>query len=119
MAEAIARSIAGGNVMLESAGIEAADGILATEHAVTVMDERGTDIRSHRSRSVESVDIARFDIVVAMTPWIADRLQRLGVDAARIRSLDVDDPYCKGLAEYRRVADEIEQALQRLLPTLR
>lgn len=119
MAEALARSITGGSVQFESAGVEAADGMPATEHAVTVMAERGADITSHRSRSVESVDVRQFDLVVAITPWIADRLQRLGVDAARIRSFHVDDPYCKGLAEYRKAADEIEQALHQLTPELR
>jgi protein-tyrosine-phosphatase len=119
MAEALARRVAGCGVQVESAGIEAADGIPATEHAVTVMAERGADIKSHRSRSVESVDILQFDVVIAMTPWIADRLRRLGVDAARIRSMQVEDPYCKGVAEYRRAADGIEQALQLLAPELR
>ena len=118
MAEALARSIAGGGIHVESAGVEAADGMPATEHAVTVMAERGVDITSHRSRSVESVDVSQFDVVIAMTPWIADRLRRLGVDAARIRSVQVDDPYCKGLAEYRKAADEIEQALKQLAPEL-
>lgn len=118
MAEALARGITGGRVQIESAGIEAADGMPATAHAVSVMAERGSDITSHRARSVESVDLVQFDVVVAMTPWIADRLRRLGVDTARIRSIDVDDPYCKGLAEYRKAADEIEQALHQLAPEL-
>jgi len=118
MAEALARSITGGSVQVESAGIEAPDGMPATEHAVTAMAERGADITNHRSRSVESLDIRQFDVVVAMTPWIADRLRRLGVDPARIRSIHVDDPYCKGLAEYRQAADEIEQALRQLASEL-
>ena len=118
MAEAIAHNISGGKVLAESAGIEAADGMPATEQAVTVMAERGADIRSHRARSVESVDISRFDIVIAMMPWIADRLRRLGVNAARVRILEVQDPYGKGLAEYLKAADEIELALRSLLPAL-
>lgn len=118
MAEALARSITGGSVQVESAGIEAADGMPATEHAVTVMAERGADITNHRSRSIESVDVSQFDVVVAMTPWIADRLRRIGVDPARIRSVHVDDPYCKGLTAYRKAADEIEQALHQFAPEL-
>ena len=96
MAEALARRVAGGGVQVESAGIEAADGIPATEHAVTVMAERGADIKNHRSRSVDSVDVLQFDVLVAMTPWIAERLRRLGVDAARIRSIQVEDPLLQG-----------------------
>ncbi|WP_447973731.1 arsenate-mycothiol transferase ArsC [Nitrospira sp. Kam-Ns4a] len=74
---------------------------------------------THRSRSVESLNVRQFDVVVAMTPWIADQLQRLGVDFAPLQSVNVDDPYGKGLAEYRKVADHIEQALHRLAPELR
>jgi protein-tyrosine-phosphatase len=118
MAEAFARSMTGGDVQVESAGIEAGDGIPATEHAVTVMAERGIDITSHRSRAVESVDVLQFDLVVAMTTSIADRLLRLGVNAARLRFVQVEDPYCKGLAEYRKAAAEIEQALRQLAPEL-
>ena len=119
MAEALARSLIGGNFEVESAGIEAADGIPPTREAVIVMAERGADIAGHRSRSVESLDLREFDVVLAMTPWIADRLRHLGVDPARIRSMHVDDPYFKGLGQYRRAADEIEEALRRLAPEIR
>lgn len=118
MAEAIARGMISGDIQVESAGIEAADEMPATEHAVTVMAERGIDLTSHRSRSVESVDVHQFDLVVAMVPWIADQLRDLGVDAGRIRSFHVEDPYCRGLAEYRKAASEIEQALRELRPEM-
>lgn len=118
MAESIARAMIGSDAQVESAGIEAADGLPATEHAVTVMAERGIDITSHRSRSVESVDVYQFDLVLAMMPWIAARLRDLGVDSGRIRSIQVEDPYCRGLAEYRKAASEIEQALGQLRPEM-
>lgn len=119
MAEAIARAIAGASVLVESAGTEAGEGLPATKDAVTVMSERGADITSHRSRSLESIDVSQFDLVFAMTPLIGERVRRLGVDAARIGYLEVEDPYGRGLAAYRTAAEEIEHALRPFLAAAR
>jgi protein-tyrosine phosphatase len=119
MAEAIVRRMAGRTVRVESAGLEAAEGMPPTAHAVAVMSERGANIRRHRSRSVQSVDLSQYDVVIAMKPWITDGLRKLGVKTPQVFSLDVDDPYGKGIGEYRDAAAEIERAVQILLPRLR
>jgi len=115
MAAAMTRVLLGDDVLVESAGIEAADRLPATEHAVTVMAERGVDILGHRSRPVESLDLSQFDIVVAMTPSVASRLRHLGVEDTRIQTINVEDPYGKGLDAYRTAASEIEHALRSVL----
>lgn len=115
MAEGIARNILGAGAAVESAGVEAGEDMPATQHALAVMAERGIDISDHRSRPVESVNLSLFDVVIAMTSSIAETLRRLGVEPARVQSIDVDDPYCKGLAAYRTAAEQIERGLRRVL----
>lgn len=119
MAEATARVLLGDGALVESAGIEAAQGMPATDHAVTVMAERGIDITGHRSRPIESVDLSLFDLVVAMTPSVASRLRILGVEDARLQAINVEDPYGKGLTAYRAAADDIERALRDVLLPVR
>jgi arsenate reductase len=61
MAEGLLRSMAGENVVVKSAGLEA--GRLRPE-AVTVMAELGLDISAQRSKSVDELASERFDVVV-------------------------------------------------------
>jgi len=112
MAQAIGRALWGPTVSVESAGIEAGHNDPATKHAVATMAEMGIDIKGHRSRSVQSLDLSRFDLVIAMTPRIGETLVQLGVDVARIRSVDVGDPYGRGLDTYRAAAKQIERELR-------
>ena len=75
MASALARHILGSARDIASAGIEAAAGDRATAPAVQVMKERGLDITSHRASGICDHDLASFDLIVAMTPPIAERLK--------------------------------------------
>jgi protein-tyrosine-phosphatase len=116
MAQAIATTLLGDAAISQSAGLDAADGMHATREAIQVMRERGLDISDHQSRGIAELDLATFDMIVALTPAIAEELQRLpGVDEARVKVMSVKDPYGRGLEEYRRRAVEIESALRALL----
>ncbi|MFQ5914647.1 MAG: low molecular weight phosphatase family protein [Nitrospinota bacterium] len=83
MAEAIAQKLLGDTATVQSAGTETTEGLSATREAITVMHEMGFDIRNHRSRDIEHLDLAEFSRIIAMTPAIASRLRTLGVESQR------------------------------------
>lgn len=114
MAEAVARVLLGDDVRIESAGISAENGASATEDAIRVMQERGIDISGHRSRSVSGLNLLDFDLVVALTPSIAQDLRNRGVDETKLTALDIRDPYGEGLAAYRITILALERDLRSL-----
>jgi protein-tyrosine-phosphatase len=95
--------------------MDTCDGLPATKEAVAVMEEMGYNIRNHHSQDIEDFDLSSFTLVVAMTQTIAAKLKTLGVQPERIVTLDVPDPYGKGIAVYRSTAKKIELALKSLL----
>ena len=115
MAAALLQRLLGGAVKVQSAGIDSGEGIPPTKDAVSVMRELGVDISGHRSRDIANLDLTEFDLVLAMTPSIADHLREAGVEASRIKQLKVPDPYGKGINVYRSTANEIEGQLRSLL----
>jgi protein-tyrosine-phosphatase len=115
MAEAIARSLLGNSVRVESAGLDAGEGNPAHRNAVAVMHETGLDIKSHLTRNIASVDIDEFDLVIAMCPSIARRLAELGVDGRRIAELDIPDPIGSDINTYWSTARSIASQLKQVL----
>ena len=63
MAEALARSLYGDRVSVQSAGSMATR---VHQDAVSVLAERGLDISAARSKSVDSIDPAGVDIVITL-----------------------------------------------------
>lgn len=117
MAAALLRRLVGGKVEVQSAGTDAGNGLPPTKESVSVMKELGIDIGAHRSRDIADLDLTEFDLVLALTPSIAEDLRNLGADPARIKQLKVADPYGKGIDVYRSTAAEIEHQLSSLLRT--
>lgn len=115
MAEVIARHLLGSKAYIQSAGVDADGESAATKEAVAVMREQGLDISSHRSRPLDSLNLADFELVVAMTPSIAQGLRDLGVDESKIAELNISDPYGRGIEVYRSTAEAITHQLRRLL----
>jgi|KBSSwiStaDraftv2_1062776.scaffolds.fasta_scaffold88887_3 protein-tyrosine phosphatase len=114
MAAALAQEYLGDAARVESAGTAAHEGAPATSDAVEVMGERGLNIESHRSRPVRSLDLSRYDLVVAVTPSIAEFLRRQGGARSPIEVIDIPDPLGQGLVAYRRAADAIEREVRRV-----
>lgn len=114
MAEAVARHLLDSGVRVESAGISTDDGASAAADAIRAMKERGIDISDHRSRSVSALNLPDFDLLVALTPAIAQTLRHLGADPSKVTSLDIRDPYGKGLDVYRATVVAIERDLRNL-----
>jgi protein-tyrosine phosphatase len=114
MAAAMAQELLGVAVHVESAGTSADDGASATKDAVRAMKERGLDISGHRSRSFSALNLRDFDLLVALTPAIAQDVRHHRADGSRVATLDIPDPYGKGLDAYRATALAIERDLRSL-----
>lgn len=109
MAEGFARAVGGEKVAAHSAGSRPSGRVHPT--AIEVMAERGIDLGSHRSTGLSEVPAGTWDHVVTMgcgddCPAIPAR-QR--IDWA------LDDPKQLNGAGFRRVADEIERRVRRLI----
>lgn len=134
MAEALLRTKLGktqaaGSLNVSSAGISAWGGQPASPEAVSAMAERGiSSIVSHRSQQVTAAQIASSDLILTMTRFHQEKLQKCFADQAdKIFLLseyagaaeDVVDPAGGSLYEYQMCADEldhlVEAALRRIL----
>jgi len=114
MAAALASELLGESARVESAGTSAINGAEATADAIRVMSEYGLDISAHRSRLLSSVNLPDYDIVVAMTPEIAQCLRDRDVPSHKLQSLTIPDPLGRGLEAYRATAAAIERELKRI-----
>jgi protein-tyrosine-phosphatase len=112
MAAAFAMARFGAAAVVESAGIECGSGISAAQNAIAVMHKRGLDIYNHRSTDIEDLDFSQFDVVVAMDPNVARRLEQL--NPKRLEQWNVADPYGGDIARYRSTADAIQAAVDEL-----
>ena len=110
-----------------SAGLAACEGSHASEFAVAALDELGCDLRTHRSRAVTPERIREADAIVAMTgahaqqlvtqfPDSRDRVYLLrAFDPDAPACVDVTDPFCGSLGDYRQCRDFICRAIPGLV----
>jgi protein-tyrosine-phosphatase len=95
----------------------------ASEEAVRALDEKGIDLRPHRSRALTTELIVQSALVVVMTaaqdvqvrclaPRDAEKVFLLtAFNPAARAGADIEDPIGLPLSAYRAVRDEIEGAL--------
>jgi len=115
MAQAIASHLLGDSAFVDSAGVDADTGAPANPKARKAMKECGIDLGGHRSKDVEDLDLGTFDLIVAMEPRIARLLvSEYSVEPAKLRELNIKDPFWGGLEDYRQCA----QRLQAVLPAV-
>lgn len=95
-----------------SRGLKAAVGAPASKNAVTVMNERGIDISSHRSAPLLEDELSCIDLFVCMGYEHAAALDLCGVESEKLVILNIPDPYGGSLDEYRAVADMINSELE-------
>ena len=108
MAEALARSLYGDRVSVQSAGSMATR---VHDDAVAAMKDRGIDISAARSKSVDTIDPASVDVVITLCaeevcPIWPGRIERL--------HWPLPDPAAPGadrLQRFRATRDEIERRL--------
>lgn len=125
MAEALFRARSGERktgLIACSAGLFTQDGLRASDHAVTVVSERGGDLCAHRSRRLTAALAQEADYLVCMTAAHYDTLLGLFPDCRdktfTLLPDDVDDPFGGDLEAYTRAADDIERGVQSLIRRL-
>jgi protein-tyrosine-phosphatase len=112
MAEAFARAQGGEHIDAQSAGSRPS--CVINPRAIAFMAERGIDLRSQRSKSLQDVGEDAFDAVVTMgcgdaCPWIP---------AARREDWALADPKHLPDEGFREVRDEIARRVAALLRQL-
>jgi protein-tyrosine phosphatase len=101
------------DVRAESAGFRGGEPM--TRHSITLMrDLAGIDASSHVSRNVKDVGASEFDMIVAIHPYIAGRLQtEYGITPHLV--WDVPDPVGTEIDGFRVTYDQVEAALAGLV----
>ena len=116
MAEALARARWGDRVRVQSAGSRPSH---VNPYAIEVMAERGLDLSSHTSKSVDSIDPASVDLVVTLC---AEEVCPVFLSQAPRLHWPIDDPASDDpalgpeelRARFRRAAAEIDARLETL-----
>lgn len=114
MAEGLLRQLGGGRFEVESAGTNAS---FVRPQAITVMNEIGIDISSHRSKSLNQFLGTAFDFVMTVCDNAAQNCPVFPGKAERIH-WSFDDPAdavgsdAQVLKVFRRVRDEIDLKLR-------
>lgn len=106
------------NVRIESAGIFAADGEPATDEAIEVMRDFGIDLSGHRSKRITAELADASDLILTMT---AEQKRMFG-ENRKVHTLseyagsegDIADPYGGGIDVYRKTAEQILKAEERV-----
>ncbi len=105
---------------IDSAGVAAFDGEQATNNTRLVADERGLDLKSHRSKLTSRAVVDPFSLVLVMEerhrlmlreafPDLSDRIYLLTEMIGGTE--DVHDPIGTDIANYRAMADEVNTTL--------
>jgi protein-tyrosine-phosphatase len=104
-----------------SVGTWASEDRPASAYAVAEMSERGIDVHTHRSRSVDAELMEKADLVLVMTRNHAEALSVAFPDQAHKvhllsemsgQTYDVTDPYGGTRLEYAYIAQELEQLIE-------
>jgi protein-tyrosine-phosphatase len=114
---AVAQEVLGSDVQVECAGTDTTNGAGAASNAVEcceVITDRGLHLESHQSRSVRSVDLALYDVVVALTPSIAEFLRKQAGAPAEIEVMNIPDRHGGGLKAYGEAVEALEVELRRI-----
>ena len=112
MAEAIARGLGDGRVRASSAGIMPFGRIVSS--TVEALEALGYESRGLRSKGLDDVDPADFDIIVSLlgSSGLSYLPSSLG---AQLESWPVQDPYGEDHDVYLGVARELERRIRELL----
>lgn len=131
LAEAMTRRLAaqrGLALTVSSAGTSASDGATASDGSMLVGLERDVDLSSHRARVLTKALVNEASVILAMSPHHVARVIALGgaekahllrdYAAGDAAGRSVQDPFGAGLDAYRRMADELDAELPRVLDRL-
>jgi protein-tyrosine phosphatase len=109
---------------IESAGISADDGHMASENAIRVMEEKGLDLTKFRSKMLTREAASEADLIITMTRSHADAILLSSADYAdKVSTIykfahgeqkDVTDPYGGDFHVYKKCADELTRLIDEI-----
>jgi len=108
MAEAYARVHGRGVIEPASAGVYPA--LQVAPDTLRAMAEKEIDLKSQFPKSIEHMDLSKFDLVVDMSGGLMDPIRK-----PRVLVWDVRDPIMLEYAEHREVRDQIEGLVKDLI----
>ena len=114
----------------QSAGVFAAQGVMASQHSVEALAEWDIDLSPHRSQPLTADLVKGSDIIAVMTeghrrevlnqfPEAAERVYLLTAFGTGEGAPDISDPIGLSLHVYRSVRDQIDSALADLILWIR
>jgi arsenate reductase len=112
MAAALLERRAGGDLVVRSAGSEPADAVHPA--VVEAMRELGIDLAAAQPKRLEDDAVRAADVVITMGCGDACPVY----PGKRYEDWDVEDPAGKGLEDVRRIRDELERRVERLVEVL-
>lgn len=116
MAEGLAKKILGDEFHVESAGVHPLYGNTSKEAVIAVQDLFKIDISQHTPRHVEDVLSRDFNYIIALDSSIYELLKEFHqVSAERLTLWDIEDPYSRPLAVYKRCARVLHHHLKNFL----
>lgn len=116
-----ANGIGPDQVMIESAGLYAAQGMSASKEAVEVLAAEGIDLTRHRARPVTEELLKNADLVLTMTrdhrdrlwdryPHLRNKIFMLAEYAGEPEA-EISDPFGQGIRAYRQTLQQIKYLL--------
>ena len=123
----------GKKVTVSSAGTLGLNGNPATPNAITVAKEKGVDISKHLSKSISEKILSEADLILVMAdhhteyinthhPEFIDKvflLTEFGKPDDPTAKKSIDDPIGEGLSFYRKIINQIDNEINRILPELK
>lgn len=97
----------------ESAGTEPAKAV--SRKAIEVMREKGIDMSNERPKLLTQEMVSRARRVVTMGCLSRESCPAFLAKSAKLTDWNLEDPKGKGIEEYRRVRDEIEKRVRKLI----
>ncbi|HLK48529.1 MAG TPA: hypothetical protein VKT49_10360 [Bryobacteraceae bacterium] len=111
MAEAFARAYGSGVIEPASAGVYPA--LRIASDTLQAMAEKNLDLKGQSPKSVEQVDLSKFDLIVDMSGGLME-----GIHKPPVEVWDVPDPIVLEYEEHRAVRDRIELLVKDLIREL-
>ncbi len=114
MAEGLARNIFGNATIIMSAGSQPTN---VHVMAIKVMAEIGIDISEQKSKSIDSIDPSKADIIITLCaeeicPYVSSTVQKEHwplPDPAKFNGNEIDQ-----LSQFRKIRDELKERIELL-----
>lgn len=104
----------------------------ATPYAIEVAEEKGIDIRQHASREITQGLLQKSQLILVMARdherYLRSRFPQFGENVFLIKTfdrnslalddVDIQDPIGRSKSFYRKIFQEIEKELRRILPRI-